>query len=104
MFLEVRDTGRGMDAATHDRAFEPRFSTAGEGRGVGLATVQRIVDEHRGSLEVSSEPGQGSVFRVELSGVAPYPAAVEDQQATAKWRGSGTVLVVDDQQRTLALG
>ncbi len=98
VFLEVRDTGRGMDAATLNRAFEPRFSTAGEGRGVGLATVQRIVDEHDGKLDVTSEPGQGSVFRVELPGVAARPAAVEDQQATARWRGSGTVLLVDDQQ------
>ncbi len=68
MEFSVADSGCGMDAATRDRVFECFFTTkaAGQGNGLGLATVQRIVSEANGSLELHSEPNQGTRICVRL--------------------------------------
>ena len=63
-FIEVRDTGSGMDDATLARIFDPFFSTKFTGRGLGLPAVQGIVRAHHGALFVHSAPGQGASFRV----------------------------------------
>lgn len=63
-YVEVKDDGPGMDAATMSRMFDPFFSTKQTGRGLGLAAVQGIVRSHRGALRVTSAPGRGTSFRV----------------------------------------
>ncbi|MFH1145034.1 MAG: PAS domain S-box protein [Candidatus Eisenbacteria bacterium] len=75
--LMVRDTGVGMAPETLQRAFDPYFTTrcGGDGTGLGLSTVQRIVERHSGTIRVHSAPGEGSTFEVFL------PALTSDEDA-----------------------
>ena len=77
VYLEVRDTGCGMDAETRSRIFDPFFTTKFTGRGLGLAAVAGIARGHRAALQVTSSPGQGSTFRIS------FPAAEEVVAETA---------------------
>lgn len=83
--LEVRDTGRGMDAPTLARVFEGGFTTrTGKGHGLGLKVVRDLVERQGGDVRITSTPGLGTSVRILLP-IAP-PA-----------RGTGTILLVDDQ-------
>jgi signal transduction histidine kinase len=64
--IEVEDTGVGMDDATRRQLFRPFFTTRHGGTGLGLALVKRVVDDHRGAIEVESRPGRGSRFTLTL--------------------------------------
>jgi signal transduction histidine kinase len=64
--IMIVDNGSGMDAKTQARLFEPFFTTKKRGTGLGLSIVRQIIDLHGGSIEVESEPGKGTTFRVEL--------------------------------------
>ena len=100
--LTVTDNGCGMDNATLARLFEPFFSTkdVGKGSGLGLATVYGIVKEHGGWIEVASEIGQGSTFRIYLPALpnAVLPAAApQDPAASEKIVGGRErILLVED--------
>ncbi len=98
--LSVTDSGVGMDADTLEHIFEPFFTTksAGEGTGLGLATVYGIVKQHGGHLSVESEPGVGTVFNVLLpaTGGAPRANELADDFLPESSRTS-TVLLVEDE-------
>ncbi len=78
--IAVSDTGRGIPEAQIAQIFRPFFTTKGNGTGLGLSLVRRIVDEHQGHINVASEVGKGSTFEVLLPFTAPA-AEVETARA-----------------------
>ena len=98
MLLEVEDSGCGMDEATLARVFDPFFTTKekGKGTGLGLSTVQGIIANHEGTIEVRSQPGVGSTFSIHfpLTTEAGIPSAEAETIPPGMER---EVLIVDDE-------
>jgi PAS domain S-box-containing protein len=109
VYIEVTDSGEGMDRDTVERVFDPFFTTKFTGRGLGLPAVLGIVRGHKGALRVTSAAGVGTTVRALL----PRPATMEEnptsteggvEMGSERKRGALTILVADDEEivRTVA--
>lgn len=106
VYVEVSDTGCGMDRKTQDRLFEPFFTTKFDGRGLGMAAVLGIIQGHNGAIKVYSELGKGTTFKM-LFPVAegadlesPDISKIKEEEFIV----SGNVLLVDDEETVRAVG
>jgi hypothetical protein len=105
VYIEVADTGPGIPPEIQSHIFEPFFTTkpAEEGTGLGLPLCQTIVDGHGGSIEVRSELGRGTTFRIELPvRTAPPPADTEALTSQSPLTGKTVLVVANLTAATLA--
>ena len=102
--LEVTDSGCGMDEETKHRVFEPFYTTKFTGRGLGMLAVLGIIKAHNGALQLFSQPGQGSTFKVYLPAHGNETAkndTLQQSAAPVPWQGSGTILLVEDEPQLM---
>jgi PAS domain S-box-containing protein len=109
VYLEVHDTGCGIENDQKDRIFDPFYSTKFTGRGLGLAAVMGIVRAHKGALHVFSDPGKGTTLKVLLPAMENNGENAGTQKnseicGASNWSGSGTVLLVDDEKSLRVVG
>jgi two-component system cell cycle sensor histidine kinase/response regulator CckA len=104
--LEVTDNGCGMDEETKWRIFEPFYTTKFTGRGLGMSAVLGIIKSHSGALQLFSQLGHGSTFKVYLPIQKSDSSRDEDLRVSipsVPWHGSGTILLVEDEDQVRLL-
>jgi CheY-like chemotaxis protein len=107
-YIEVTDTGCGMNAETIGKVFDPFFTTKFTGRGLGMSAVLGIVRSHKGALKIFSEVDEGTTFKVLFpANELPDNCIAVRSKAEAgekDWLVSGTVLIADDEEAVCAVG
>jgi PAS domain S-box-containing protein len=103
--ISITDTGVGMDKATQQRIFDPFFTTKemGRGTGLGLASAYGIIKNHNGFIDVFSKRGEGTTFNIYLP--ASEKEAVKEEEVNEElFRGTETLLLVDDEDMIIDVG
>lgn len=107
-FVEVSDSGSGMDDEIIDRIFEPFFTTKFTGRGLGLSAVLGIVRGHTGMVSIYSEIGKGTTFKILFPDFEPAVDQMDSDKSekpvTEEWKGEGTFLIADDESAVRSVG
>ncbi|KAB0672067.1 PAS domain S-box protein [Oryzomonas sagensis] len=104
VYLEIADTGCGMDKETVAKIFDPFFTTKFTGRGLGMSAVMGIVRGHKGAIKVYSEPSKGTTFKILLP-TSGKPAEIFNVESFEDdWKGKGKVLLVDDEETVRGIG
>ncbi len=97
--LSIADTGVGMDEETKQRLFEPFFTTKQKGTGLGLATVYGIISQSKGEIEVDTDVGNGSIFKINfpliLNAISEKDAPIIKK---SEWKGTETILLIEDEE------
>ncbi len=104
VYLEVSDTGCGMSKETLGKLFDPFFTTKFTGRGLGMAAVLGIVRGHNGAIKVYSELNKGTTFKILLPASNRPVEIFNSSISHDDWKGSGTVLLVDDEETVRGIG
>ncbi len=104
VYLEVADTGCGMDKDTLSKLFDPFFTTKFTGRGLGMSAVMGIVRGHKGALKVYSEIGKGTTFKILLPASNKPAEVFNGELHVDTWVGTGKVLLVDDEETVRGIG
>jgi signal transduction histidine kinase/CheY-like chemotaxis protein len=97
--LEIADNGCGMDEETKLRIFEPFYTTKFTGRGLGMSAVLGIINTHSGRMQLVSQPGQGSKFKIYLPIIVTESSTDKLDALSIPWLGCGTILLVEDEEQ-----
>jgi len=98
--LMIEDDGKGMDEETKNRVFEPFFTTKFQGRGLGMAAVHGIIENHNGYILIDTELGKGTTVRLFLPAITEKPEDAERGEAIPV-KGKGNVLIIEDENDVL---
>jgi signal transduction histidine kinase len=103
--LVVKDEGCGMDSSVLNRIFEPYYTTKeqGKGTGLGLSVIHGIIKNHRGDIAVTSAPGKGTVFTVNLPAIEETDAQTFIEPVNGAEKGTERILLIDDEEQIISM-